>query len=296
MMNDRPQRAIRTRNAVVGLVLVAGLAAVAWFWLRGERSPREPLSSGHAASSEPRPESSGEPSEDLPRGAARWLELTGAPARWPGNLSAPADCGEVRGDLERICAALDARLPALRAEGGACALIEQLAVELGQSPPDPVAELSDHEAVVQNTFHLYRVARRTRMALARRALGEQELAEPAALALYRWAVSCERCSETGAHPLRLETLYAYAGFLFNTLGGQAYMRRRSPRVEALTCFYGLRILADAIDGGHNPQGIDPRPEIPRCRDLVESQDFVFTERYLAELDAIAERWDNRGPR
>jgi hypothetical protein len=89
------------------------------------------------------------------------------------------------------------------------------------------------------------------------------------------------------------TLYAYAGFFFNTLGGQAYLRRRSPRIEALACFYGLEALDGAIRAGHNPYGLDPRPEIPRCRDLVATQEFVFSERYVAELDAISRRWEDR---
>ena len=54
-------------------------------------------------------------------------------------------------------------------------------------------------------------------------------------------------------------------------------------------------LDGAIRSGHNPQGLDPRPEIPRCRELVASPHLVFSERYVAELDAMAQRWETRPP-
>jgi hypothetical protein len=195
--------------------------------------------------------------------------------------------------LARICAALDVRAPALREHGGACTLIEQLGSELAAAPPDLSSELRSYDVLLRNVFHLFRVAGRERMQVMRRALAEQDLAEPAAIALYRWAISHQRCSGSDSQSVSSEALYAYAGFFFNTLGGQAYLRRRSPRVEALACFYGLHALDGAIRAGHNPYGLDPRPEIPRCRDLVALQGFVFSDRYLAELDEMSARWKAR---
>ena len=88
-------------------------------------------------------------------------------------------------------------------------------------------------------------------------------------------------------------MYAYSGFLFNTMGGQAYLRRRTPRTEALACFYALQVLDQAIAAGHNPEGLDPRTEIPRCRALLDSQPLVFSARYVDTLDRMARRWETR---
>ena len=112
---------------------------------------------------------------------------------------------------------------------------------------------------------------------------EQELAEPAALALYRWVISREDCGQGETAEIDQETLYEYGTFLFNTMGGQAYLRRRSPRVEALTCFYALQVLDRSIQAGNNPHGVDPRPEIGRCAALLQSQPFVFADEYVVEL-------------
>jgi hypothetical protein len=197
--------------------------------------------------------------------------------------------------LGRICATLEARTPALREFGGACALIEQLGPELAANPPDLSSELSSYDTLLGNVFHVFRVAGRGRMRVMRRAVAERDLAEPGALALFRWAISHDRCSGARSRPVGRDALYSYAGFLFNTLGGQAYLRRRSPRIEALACFYGLQVLDAAIRDGHNPQGLDPRSEIPRCRELVGAQRFVFTEQYVAALDEMSRRWETRGP-
>jgi len=295
-------RSIVTRNVLIGLVAVAILVVLGLMWWKGREGTPEslPLSEEAAERSEtfppapPEQRSEAQPLADA--ATRRWREVTGEDPVWPEALSEPASCEEARADLARICAALDVRTPELRDHGGACTLIEQLGAELAAAPPDLSPELRDYDTIVENVFLLFRIAGRERMQVIQRALAEDDLLEPTALALYRWAISQERCTRGDGPKLRRGVLYAYAGFAFNTLGGQAYLRRRSPRVEGLACFYGLSALDSVIRAGHNPEGLDPRREIPRCRALVASQPFVFSERYTAELDAMARRWKSRGPR
>jgi hypothetical protein len=173
-------------------------------------------------------------------------------------------------------------------------LIGALAEELAAHPPAIASELKSYQTMLQNVFHLSRVAGRKRIEQARRILWEEhELAEPAAMTVYRWLVSRERCSRSGRTAITTEALYDYAGFLFTTMGGQAYLRRRSPRVEGLTSFYALAVLERARESGYDPAGIDPRGEIQRTRALLAAQPLVFRERYLAQLDRMAESWKKR---
>jgi hypothetical protein len=300
-MSATSDKSMRVRNIVVGIVVVAVLAALVWFWRQGREAPQgtsqpSPIAEQEATDAE-MPDDGAAPATSAPAASLDtlrlWTELAGEPPQWPADFSEPESCEGVRNELARICAALDVRAPALREHGGACTLIEQLGSELAAAPPDLSSELRSYDTLLRNVFHLFRVAGRERMQAIRRALAEQDLAEPAALALYRWAISHERCARSDAQPVSGEALYAYAGFIFNTLGGQAYLRRRSPRVEALACFYGLQALDGAIHAGHNPDGLDPRPEIPRCRDLVAQQGFVFADRYVAELEEMSRRWKAR---
>jgi hypothetical protein len=140
------------------------------------------------------------------------------------------------------------------------------------------------------------VLRGERMDLARRLLREERaLAEPAAMSLYRWLISREDCARSGRTSIRIEPMYDYAGFLFQTIGGQAYLRRRAPSVEALASLYALLILDRALEEGHNPHGFDPRPEIGRTRQLLENRPFIFRERYLEILSEMEERWKGKEP-
>jgi len=226
----------------------------------------------------------------------RWSALTGQAPVWPADLTNPQSCEEVEAALARICAVLDQRDYVREAApaGGSCGLIRVVAEELAARPPNIASELESYETILANVFHLFRLAGRQRIDLLRRIQWEEhELAEPAAMALYRWAVSRERCARSGSTTLQPEPLYNYAGFFFTTMGGQAYLRRRAPRVEALASLYGLLIVDRAQQSGLNPAGIDPRPEIERSRAMIQAESLVFREHYLLILDQMAERWKER---
>ena len=287
---------MRTRNTIIGVILLIVVAIAAWFWWRGGQPEPTPVPAGPtpvaAPEAEPAEQEAAADEDDRRRA---WIDLLGAPPLLPANLDAVESCDVVRNDVARICAALDSRAPELRSEGGACALLEQLGAELAANPPDIASELSSYDTMLANVFHLFRVAGRERIGALRGLLAERDLAEPAALTLYRWASHHRRCAPDEGPHIVGGTLYAYAGFLFNTMGGQAYLRRRSPQVEALACFYALQALDRSVRQGHNPEGIDPRPEFPRCRELVASEGLLLGERYVEELDAMASRWEDGRP-
>jgi hypothetical protein len=295
-MTAGPDRSILVRNVAIGVAVLAIVVVLFVFWRQGRLGPRpttqEDVSEVDTGTAESALRPSLEPvadpaATDAPTRA--WTRLLGAPPVWPADLSAVESCEEINQDISRVCAALDVRAPALRGSGGACSLLEQLAGELVANPPDLSSELRSYDTMLGNVFHLFRVAGRERIELLQRLLLEEEIAEPAALALYRWAMHHGRCGRS-TRKIDAAVRYAYAGFLFNTMGGQAYLRRRSPRVEALVCFYALQAIDGAIRDGYNPQGLDPRSEISRCRDLVVSQPLVFSEKYAESLDEMASRW------
>jgi hypothetical protein len=237
-----------------------------------------------------------EPASAGDEAARRWTELLGRPPVWPEDLSAPRDCQKVEADLAHICVELDGRsyLAGGPVPGGTCGLFQQVAQKLAERPPAVTSELRSYEAILSNVFHLFRALGRERVNLLRRILEEeQELAEPMAMALYRWLVSRERCARSGRTAVRPPVLYDYSAFLFQTMGGQAYLRRRPPEIEALVGFYALVILDRSDQQGHNPYGADPRPEIERTRSLLASRPLVFSERYREVLDEIALRWEQR---
>ena len=282
----------------MGVVVVMTLVALVVFWARGslfaprdagQTAERDVLSQSAptAARSAGSEQHVGSPLEQ------QWASSMGAPPEWPASFEQPG-CEEVEHEMQLLCGALDDR-PRLRVagEGSPCAFLQNVVRDLAARPPDPSAELRSRDATLQNVFHLFRVLGAERMALLAALVEEErELAEPAALVLYRWWISREACDDEAT--VGRAALYDYAGFAFNSIGGQAYLRRRTPRVEAIACFYALHALDVVIAAGHNPHGIDLSPEIERCADLVTTQPLVFSDRYREVLDGMAQRWEARG--
>jgi hypothetical protein len=296
-MRRREEKTIKVRSLLIyGLIVaVTAIWLVWWQWesaveaVCGARS----LPAGETAALEPGDSETSAEEEGLTDAERRWAELFGKPPTWPDDFSAPQSCQAVEEELAKLCLYLDGA----GKQGGSCALLRRAAEDLAARPPRMTSELKRLETVLGNLFHLFRVLRGERMDRLRQLLREERsLAEPAAMALYRWLISREECARSGKTAIRTEPLYDYAGYLFQSVGGQAYLRRRSPEVEALASFYALLIIDRALEQKHNPHGIDPRPEIERTRDLLSGRELLFGERYLELLAAMEERWRDRAPR
>jgi hypothetical protein len=295
--------------AVVLLVLGAGLAYL--LWKQDELLPKvcQPLLDERQAECERRIEAlRGELQHQLPpsppapapvagpsEDARRWAELTGSYPQWPDDLTAPRDCGDTEEDLRAICQELDRRpyIQPRNLEGGTFALLFKVGAELATHPPVPSGETRQPQALLANAFHLFRNLGKDRMEILREILNREEaVSEPLAMALYRWLAAQERCwKETS--PIRSSVLSDYAAYLLNTLGGQGYIRRRSPRVAALATFYALITLDESMQRGMNPHGVDLRTHVTLCRELLKTQELVFKDRYLEVLQQLEARWTNR---
>ena len=245
---------------------------------------------GSEPEAEPAPERTAEveppPAEEPEEGPAeaRWREVTGGEPRF---ATEPGDCEVAAAELEQLCARLDARAEAegLSVGAGACARLDAAMVTLAAARPVLAGEARDPATLLANATHLFRVGGRGEVAHAAALLRlEADAIEPMAATLFRW-LECRPENEA--------LLYDYAVFGFTTLGGQAYLRRRSPRVEALAAFYGLLVIDRADRDGRNAAGVDPRREIARVRELIAGQPLHFRDRYLDELDAMESRWSER---
>jgi len=227
-------------SPLIKVGVIAAVAVVLLVWWQWDNL-RSAFGSGKTTKPAEAAELVGEPEPETNAGP----EVVASKPVWPGDPNEPGDCARIEADLAAICAALDSKDYVREAApvGGSCALLAEVASAMAQRPPNPSLELRSYETILGNVYHLFRVNGRERMGVLRRSLREeQELAEPLALAMYRWAVSREDCARSGDTAIRREALYAYAGFLFETSGGQAYLRRRSPRVEALASFDALLVI------------------------------------------------------
>lgn len=222
----------------------------------------------------------------------RWAELMGTPPRWPEGFPSSKDCDSALEDLLALCHELESR-PYLQGKlkrGGCYTLMVQASEALAAHPPVASGELLRYESLLANVFHFFRVLGRDRVHLLREILSrEQALAEPLAMALFGWLSTREQCEQKDLR-IRFRTLYDYAAFFLNTVGGQVYLRRRSPKIAGLVSFYALVILDLALQKGINPHGVDIRPHIPHCRELLNRPDLIFKDQYLEILREMEKRW------
>jgi hypothetical protein len=306
-MENPPRKETRWARIVPFLIVLAAVAVlVVWYFgpwgpTSGEERPAAPAAAAESAAPDPAGEADpGEipPEEEDGTAFARrdWERALGPVPPWPRDLLEAGSCADLRSETEALCELLDSR-PYLREaslQGGACALLSAAGSALAARPPAAAGELRDLEVFLANVFHFFRVLGEDRIHLMRRALREEEaLAEPLAFHLFRWAASRPRCGEGAERALSSPVLYDYGVFLLRTMGGQAYLRRRAPRVEALTTFYALVLLDDAVRRGHDPEGIDLLRDIRRCHQMLSEQDLVYRGRYLDVLDSMDARWSAR---
>lgn len=236
---------------------------------------------------------------ELPREEARrWTELTGTYPKWPEDLLSPRSCTEIEEDLKAVCSEMDRRpyLQGRLPSGGTFTVLREVVRALHARTPVASGEMQRPEAVVANVFHLFRVMGGQRLSLIKEIMeSEAMISEPLALTIYRWLIAQERCwKDTQA--ISRAALEDYAAFLLNTFGGQGYLRRRPPKVAALASFYAVITLDEASRRGSNPHGVDLRPHIRFCKELVASQDLLFRDRYLEILNELEQRWKAVSPR
>jgi hypothetical protein len=233
---------------------------------------------------------------DIDAAQRRWIEATGTAPVWPDDFAAPRDCAAAVADLRTLCARLDSReyIADWNLEGGSFGLIVGASRDLDSAPPGMESGAGRHSSMIQNISHLFRVLgeKRIRRVLQITIL-EPEMREPMAMALFRWARVRERCGGDDPRGMSLDAQYEYASWMISTVGGQAYLRRRAPALEALASFYALLILDSAEEKGHNPHGIDLRSEMRRCRELMRNQDLLFRDRYLEMIENMEQRWRDR---
>ena len=123
---------------------------------------------------------------------------------------------------------------------------------------------------------------------------ESEIAEPVGALLYRWSSSGGGCGKGLEARPSLSTLYEYAGFFLNTLGGKSYLLRRDPRVRILTTYYSVLIVDRANREELNHQGIDIRPHIESvAEEIRNSRSLVFQKEYLQTLEDLEGRYRTR---
>ena len=167
-------------------------------------------------------------------------------------------------------------------------LFEQIAKKLSAKPPVNVGEMEDIYSLVRNVTHFYRVLGRDRIELIKEILkSESPVLEPAMAVLFAWTTACNKDSEQPT----LKTLYRYAHFFLNTLGGRSYLLRRDAKLRMLVNYYSLLIIDLANEAKLNAYGLDIRPHLDYVfYDISNQKGLMYRQRYLSRLSALQSKY------
>jgi hypothetical protein len=200
------------------------------------------------------------------------------------------DCKQITGQVVAFFQYLDSKAyliwPGinLRAED----LFDQISRQLTAKPPVNVGEMEDIYSLVHNVTHFYTILGKDRVELIKEMLkSESEVMEPAMAVMFAWLTVCN----ANTKQLDLNTLYQYAHFFLNTLGGRSYLLRRETKLRILVNYYSLLVIDMANDAKLNAYGLDIRPHLDYVfYDINNQKGLMYRQRYLSRLRALQNKY------
>jgi hypothetical protein len=199
----------------------------------------------------------------------------------------PPGFGDIERQIRAFFSYLDDQeyVQSLKLEGG---IYQQYLIsveKLSSNLPIVTGEMDSLYNMVRNVAHLYRALGKQPVLLTKQVLqNESEVMESVMKTFYLWFTMDDGGKPTLQGRPSGETLYEYAGFFLNTLGGRSYLLRRGPKERTLTTYYSVLILDRANDAGLNAKGIDIRPYIASSLKEIQSQmGLIYQKEYIAKL-------------
>jgi len=172
-------------------------------------------------------------------------------------------------------------------------LFDSVYKALAANPPTNVGEMDNLYTLTHNVTHLYRVLGKDRIELIKEILSsESAVVEPAMAVMFTWMTVCNAGDSAPTAQVRLKTLYQYAAFFLNTLGGRSYLLRRDSKQRMLINYYSLRILDMANDAKLNSYGLDIRPYLDYLfYDINNQKGLLYRQRYVTHLAAMKDKYE-----
>jgi len=197
------------------------------------------------------------------------------------------ECQKMEKDLQEFFTYLDTKdyIRALRIEGGTFNHFIKIIRALSLNPPIPAGESLNYDMIINNIYHFYRALELKDLTLIKLVLkNEADTMEINFALFYKWLMSNDECGQKEGIPPNLDTLYKYAGFLVNSIGGRSYLFRRETRLRLLLFYYSLLIIHEADKKKMNNFGVDITPFLEPLAEEIENYQFLyFRKEYAGRL-------------
>jgi len=197
------------------------------------------------------------------------------------------ECQKMEKDLQEFFTYLDTKdyIKELKIEEGTFNHFINIIRALSLNPPIPAGEGLNYDMIISNIYHFYRALELKDLELIKLILKNEADTMEINLALfYKWLMSNDKCGQKEGIPPTLNTLYKYAGFLINSIGGRSYLFRRETRLRLLLYYYSLLIIHEADKKKMNNFGVDITPFLEPLAEEIENYKFLyFRKEYAGRL-------------
>lgn len=204
------------------------------------------------------------------------------------------DCSRIRAQAAAFFKYLDdkARLRWPENELLAEDLFDDLARRLSETPPINGGEMESLYVLVRNVTHFYRILGHERTVFIQELMtSESGVMEPTMAVIFAWMTRCTRALSGEPRRLDLTTLYRYAHFFLDTLGGRSYLLRRDTKQRMLINYYTVLIIDMANDAKLNSYGLDIRPHLDYVfHDIKNQPGLMYRRRYLSRLSLLQNKY------
>lgn len=208
-----------------------------------------------------------------------------------------SDCSLVEDDMADFFHYLDQKKYVKHLDSGMDVYthFKKIVRKLAARAPIPAGEGIDPRIIIQNVYYFFRILDRKDLRLIKDVItNEQDTVEINLNMFYAWLTSGNRCPDSEGLRPSLKVLYQYAGFFLNTIGGRAYLFRRSEGLRLLVSYYCLLIVHTADKLGRNDYGIDIVPFInPVKKEISYYPNFQFQGEYVERLNEMEDYYLQR---
>ncbi|MFW2366997.1 MAG: hypothetical protein ACN4GW_11310 [Desulforhopalus sp.] len=162
------------------------------------------------------------------------------------------------------------------------------------NPPVVTRETDDLFTLLKNTAHFFRILGKNNIVVLKGILDrEKDSFEDILQTFYTLTLHPEYLQEEYSITLPFDSIYDYAGFFLNTMGGRLYLFRRDSTSRMVVSYYAILVVDRAGEEGSADHGIDLRPAIDFLIDEIETGGarLRLKDQYLDTLYDLKEKYN-----
>lgn len=169
----------------------------------------------------------------------------------------------------------------------------KLIQNLLDNPPIVSGETNDLFTILQNTAHFFRIIGRNNITTIKGILDREKNQFEDVLSHFYTLLHTEQCPQSSfGLQVPENTLYEYAGFFLNTMGGRLYLFRRDSMSRMVVSYYSILLVDRANEEQRNIHGIQIQPAIDQLINELETttNPLKLKNKYIDELYDLKEKY------